>query len=117
MLYLFLAILLSFIGYLALNGNLSKMIEGFASGSLIQLTAKGPQDTYLTSDAEKYMRYYYGPYYNEFIWNNGTRIPRYNYGYYPLFPYTNYYNYYNPYYSPYYGFTFPTSHFTRTYYK
>lgn len=113
MLYLFLAILLSFLGYLALNGYLNKMVEGFSSGALIQLVAKGPQDTYLSGDAEKYIRYYYGPHYSEFIWNNGTRIPRYNYNYYSLFPFMNYYN---PYYSPNYGIAYPTSRFTRTYY-
>lgn len=49
------------------------------NGALIQLMAKGPQDTYLTGDAEKWMRYYY-PYsygFTNFVWNNPTRYPYY----------------------------------------
>ena len=34
------------------------------NGALLQLVAKGPQDTYLTGDAWKYAPWwYYGPYY------------------------------------------------------
>ena len=43
--------------------NLEK--EHYGEGALIQLMAKGPQDTYLTGDALKYMYYpiVYDPYY------------------------------------------------------
>ena len=39
-----------------------KTIEGYNMGTIIQLTAKDPQDTYLTGDASKYFTYPYGPY-------------------------------------------------------
>lgn len=53
-------------------------------GALIQLRAKGPQDRYLTIDGRpNFWRNrtgwndgYYGPYADEFIWNNSTRIPK-----------------------------------------
>jgi len=74
-------------------------IEGFGSGALVQLMAKGPQDRYLTADAEKYL--WYQPN-NEFIWNNGTRMRGlYNYlNYYPHY-YPRYYLHHLPYYNTY----------------
>lgn len=98
-LYLFIILLIGF--FIVPN------YEGFGGG-LVQLVAKGPQDMYLTSDADKYMNYYY-PYYNEFIWNNGTRLLNsYYYPYYdyPLYPYIRYPTY----------LTYPTSLFRRLYY-
>ena len=80
-----------------------KNIEGFSTGALIQLMAKGPQDRYLSADAEKYIYY---PFHGEFLWNNSTRLkglyypyytyqPRYNYyPTYPLHPYNHYNNLY-----------------------
>ncbi len=47
--------------------------ENYSQAALIQLFAKGPQDTYLTGDAWKYIPpfYYYGwPY----AWNMPTRV-------------------------------------------
>ena len=79
-----------------------KNIEGFSTGAIIQLRAKGPQDRYLSADAEKYI---YSPFQGEFLWNNSTRLkglyyPYYTYyptfDYYPnytRYPYNNYYNY------------------------
>lgn len=63
--------------------------EKFSSlGALTQLYAKGPQDLYLTSDTEKYVPelwggwfgFNYPPVYSP--WNYPTRIDKY---YYPLF--------------------------------
>jgi hypothetical protein len=34
-------------------------IEPYGQGALVQLTAKGPQDTYLTGDADKYLWWNY----------------------------------------------------------
>ena len=72
--------------------------EGYSQAALLQLVAKGPQDTYLTGDAWKYAFYgpygYYGagypwnyahsysyPYSYSYLsrypfWNASTRIPR-----------------------------------------
>ena len=59
------------------------IIEHYGSGALIQLFSKGPQDTYLTADAEKYLWYPFSPYgYMESVWNNPTR---YSPLYYPYF--------------------------------
>jgi hypothetical protein len=73
-------------------------IEKFSggSGALLQLYAKGPQDLYLTKDAEKHMFYYMHPY-REFIWNNPTRLYRYPFRYNPFL----YHNYVYPFYLPY----------------
>ena len=54
-------------------------------GALVQLMAKGPQDSYLTVDTDKYVPEYYLPY-GEFLWNNPTRFP-YNWYPYYLWPY------------------------------
>lgn len=35
--------------------------EGYNMGTIVQLQAKGPQDTYLTDDSWKYLYYPYGP--------------------------------------------------------
>lgn len=53
--------------------------EHYNQGALIQLAAKGPQDTYLTGDAWKYIPYWYYPY--RPFWNMPTRIPYYSYWY------------------------------------
>ena len=64
-----------------------KTVEGISTGALIQLYAKGPQDTYLTGDAWKYSPYWF-PYYYNYGWN--TYYPRTGYG-------RLNYNYYRPY--------------------
>ena len=51
--------------------------ESFSNGAILQLIAKGPQDTYLTGDAWKYIPYWY-------------------YGGYPYFDYSPYYTSYGP---------------------
>lgn len=45
--------------YLVFFGD---MIEGYSQAAILQLVAKGPQDLYLTADAEKYLWYYDNPY-------------------------------------------------------
>ena len=55
--------------------------EDYSQGALTQLYAKGPQDTYLTGDAWKYIPYWY-------------------YGGYPYFDYGPYYTSYGPWYVP-----------------
>lgn len=60
-------------------------IEGYGgTGALIQLTAKGPQDSHLTgTDTDKYWAYPWSPYYYgwgwrpQFLWNNSTRFRNY----------------------------------------
>lgn len=65
----------------------NKKKEGYSQAALIQLTAKGPQDTYLTGDAWKYIPpWYYGGYggyggygryggwYSGYPWNISTRL-------------------------------------------
>ena len=47
--------------------------EHYGEGALIQLMAKGPQDTYLTGDAWQHMYYpYFDPYYS---YVHGFRSP------------------------------------------
>lgn len=65
--------------------------ESYGDGALIQLMAKGPQDTYLTGDAWKYM--YWPYYYNAWPYNyydvrpkKALRYPRY------VGPYPYYYS-------------------------
>ena len=43
--------------------NHDKTYENYGTGAILQLVAKGPMDTYLTGDAEKYIPpwYYYNP--------------------------------------------------------
>ena len=72
--------------------------EGFA-GAMIQLTAKGPQDSYLTVGTDQYVPEYYYPY-GEALWNNPTRIYNYQY-YYPYYYPSGYPSYYYPYNSSY----------------
>ncbi len=56
-----------------------KTIEPHPSGALIQLMAKGPQDTYLTADAQKYIPPWYwgygryGGWGSWWPWNISTR--------------------------------------------
>jgi hypothetical protein len=55
--------------------------EGYSMGALTQLFAKGPQDTYLTGDAWKYIP----PYYYNYGWAPfymPTRFGKMNYYYY-----------------------------------
>lgn len=54
-------------------------------GSMMQLTAKGPQDLHLTVNNEKYLYPYQ---YTNWVWNNPTRLRR------PLYFYYDYDNYY-----------------------
>ena len=59
--------------------------EAIGTGALIQLQAKGPQDTYLTGDAWKYFPPWY---YNSFWGPYGPfYIPTRNLKYYPYYPY------------------------------
>lgn len=56
--FLIIAIIIAFIVFLLLY---KKNIEGYGSPSgaaLLQLVAKGPQDSYLTGDTNKYWDYY-----------------------------------------------------------
>lgn len=71
-------------------------LEGY-NGALLQLVAKGPQDTYLTGDAWKYIPpYYYGL--GGYPWYNATRLGKYYGYYYPKYtliknnPRLNWYN-------------------------
>ena len=73
-------VIVGLIIFISLHSDIK--IEGF-SGALTQLYAKGPQDTYLTNDAYKYL-YFLHPPLVEFIWNNPTRIN--NYPLYGIFP-------------------------------
>ena len=64
--------------------------EHYNLGTLIQLHAKGPQDTYLTGDAWKYIP----PWYYNYGWapfNNPTRFGRMNYYYYSPYGLNYYY--------------------------
>lgn len=55
--------------------------ETYNFGALTQLYAKGPQDTYLTGDAWKYIPpYFYGHHWRPFY--NPTRLGKLNYHYY-----------------------------------
>ena len=63
--------------------------EHYNLGALIQLHAKGPQDTYLTGDAWKYIPpYYYG--YNWSPFYSPTRLGKLNYHYYSPYGLTYY---------------------------
>ena len=71
----------------------SQTTEHYSMGALTQLMAKGPQDTYLTGDAAKYMALYYPYGYPNFVWNNPTRLYNKYFPYYyysGLFPYRFY---------------------------
>jgi hypothetical protein len=76
--------------------------EHYGSGALMQLYAKGPQDTYLTADAAKYIPYWYYP---MSLWNNPTRYGNswyYPYMYYSPNSYYPYFTYFGGNGSPYY---------------
>lgn len=61
-------IILSIICLLSIMFNYFGTTTEPYTGALIQLAAKGPQDTYLTDDAWKYLYpYYYSPYYPWYI--------------------------------------------------
>ena len=69
--------------------------EGYGGGALTQLMAKGPQDTYLSADANKYVpEYGAGRYYA--TWNFPTRLTNYYYRYPYFFP--DFFPYVIPYY-------------------
>lgn len=69
----------------------NETFEHIGDGAIVQLMAKEPQDVYLTSDTEKYL-YYPNKYINDttddpimstpFLWNNGTRYPKWGWPYY-----------------------------------
>lgn len=97
-------ILIIFVIIIAIYKN--KNDENF-SGALTQLYAKGPQDTYLNVDIEKYVPELWHTYPN-YMWSNGNYYPlfwniptRYGYGqyylpelydaYYYRYPYVRYY--------------------------
>lgn len=74
--------------------------EHFA-GALTQLYAKGPQDTYLYGNVDKYIYPYSYPPYQPF-WNASTRS-YYDYPLYGVYPYKYYpFRYYQSRYYPYY---------------
>jgi hypothetical protein len=75
-----------FVIYRIIKNNLR---EHVSMGTITQLMAKGPQDIYLSGDAEKWVRWQYPFGYPNLIWNNPTRLYNYNY----LYPY-----YFYPYY-------------------
>lgn len=87
--WIILIIVVAFIIIIAKSGK-----ERYSQAALLQLTAKGPQDTYLSGDAWKYIPpYYYGGYYGYpsyggyrygYPWNISTRRNR---GYYPYYRY------------------------------
>ena len=64
--------------------------ESFSNGAILQLIAKGPQDTYLTGDAWKPWWGY--PYYPGYPWNAPTRSTKRGYYYEPI-PYNTFYRY------------------------
>lgn len=68
--------------------------ENFGGGALTQLYAKGPQDTYLTVNSEKYIPEYWWNQYPFFYhaWNIPTRSSQYYYPLYGIFP-NNYFLY------------------------
>ena len=75
------------------------LLEHYGDGALLQLMAKGPQDTYLTDDNYVY------PSYPNFLWNYPTRtfndlydIRGYIYPWYPSYSYYNKYIYKYPFY-------------------
>jgi hypothetical protein len=75
--------------------NSAKIAEHFGTGALVQLYAKGPQDTYHTKDAYNHMwwnpyrNYYREPGHTEMVWNNPTR-------YNPMYRRLGYYSDYYP---------------------
>lgn len=74
--YIFLILISAIFIYLC-----KKTIEHYNLGALIQLHAKGPQDTYLTGDAWKYIPpWYYNSWWSPFY--NSTRYGNMNYYYY-----------------------------------
>jgi hypothetical protein len=75
-------------------------VEQFGNGALLQLSAKGPQDTYLTNDAYRHNPFFYG-------WRQPLSNHYYN-SYYP-----QRYNYYN---YPSYGYLQPYRHRQNRYY-
>lgn len=83
-------VILLFIFYRRMIQNCS-LKEHISPGTLTQLVAKGPQDTYLTGDAQKWIfpPNSYG--YTNFVWNNPTRLyTNYPYYYYSdLYPYVH----------------------------
>lgn len=71
------------------NRNINK--EHYGSGALLQLYAKGPQDRYLTADADKYIPYWFYP---SSVWNNPTRYGRNWYYPYMFYAPNSYYPYF-----------------------
>ena len=66
--------------------------EHFGEGALTQLFAKGPEDSYLTYDTDKYVPEYWGGIapWRYSLWNAPTRLSSYYYPFYSL-PYNNAY--------------------------
>ena len=66
-------------------------VENFSNGALIQMYAKGPEDSYLTSNTDKYVpEYYIGllPW-KYYLWNEPARFNKYFAQPYGMFPYYN----------------------------
>jgi hypothetical protein len=70
----------------------TKTIENYGEGALTQLYTKGPQDTYLTVNTEKYIPEYWWGYYpfHYYKWNVPTRYGGYYYPLYGIYPNNNY---------------------------
>ena len=79
--FLIILIIMSILIVIYINITNSNHKENYSQATLLQLVTKGPQDTYLTGDAHKYIPpyyYYYG--WGPFYWP--TRVGRTNYYYY-----------------------------------
>lgn len=87
--YILYAVILVSLWFIIEDGIFEKFGSS-TGGALIQLQAKGPQDTYLTDDAWKYLYYPYPGAYPFGGYRYGRRYWSNRYG--PLYPY-QYYNY------------------------
>ena len=74
-----------------------KITENYSQAALLQLYAKGPQDTYLTGDAWKYALFWGYPFhipYNKYGYLNWPKHRYGKWGYFPYWKYGNYVGYY-----------------------
>ncbi len=87
------------------TGTKNQTKEKYSDAALIQLYAKGPEDTYLSGDAWKHVPWwyyqaypgvgpYYSPYYGANLWNYPVNSRKYFKGVHPYnYPYMSPYNY------------------------
>lgn len=87
MIIIVIIILLVILYVIYYNYKLKCLTKENFGGALVQLITKGPQDTYLSDDALKYIPEFYYPY-GEFIFNNPVRLYKYPYLYW--YPYPHY---------------------------